>query len=450
MIKDIKDIYSVIEKHAKEKGVTQIEVYMSHTEEEEIKIREHDLDAFGLAQTAGYSVRLIKDGKQGSSFTEKVDDISLSTAFQNAYNSMMYMTPELEYNILPENDGKCDENYEMIDKTLKSLDIESIKNRALIIEQSIYDADSRIFNVPSSGIARYTSTKSVINSNGIFKSEKKMSIIYYGEAIAKENNVVKTGYDSYISLDSNFNTNEFAESIKNDVIGKLSARGIKSGNYKAVLTSDAMITLLGAYMSLFSSESVQKKMSLLEGKKLKSIASSIVNIYDNPTIENGLGNTHFDSEGVKTKEFSIIKEGVLQGFLYNTYTAKKDKTISTAHALRHSYKSPLGISPHNFILEDGNYTQKSLMENIDNGILITDLMGSHAGVDVLSGDFSLQAEGFRIENGESTFRLSPFIVSGNILTLLSEIEMIASDTKKNKGRIYTPSVAIREISVASE
>ena len=450
MIKNIKDIYSIIEKHAKEKGVTQIEVYMSHTEEEEIKIREHDLDAFGIAETAGYSVRLIKDGKQGASFTEKTDDASLSTVFENAYNSMIYMTPEIEYNVLPENDTKSDEHYEMIDDTLKSLDIESIKNKALVIEQGIYDADSRIFNVPSSGIARYTSTKSIINSNGIFKSEKKMSVIYYGEAIAKENDIVKTGYDSYISLDSNFNIDEFVQSIKNDVIGKLSAKGIKSGNYKAVLTSDAMMTLFGAYMSLFSSESVQKKMSLLEGKKLKSIASSIVNIYDKPSIEYGLGNTNFDSEGVMTKDFSVIKEGVLQGFLYNTYTAKKDRTLTTAHALRGSYKSPIGISPHNFILEEGKYTQKSLIENINNGVLITDLMGSHAGVDVLSGDFSLQAEGFRIENGEKQARLSPFIVSGNILTLLSEIEMIASDTQKNKGRIYTPSVAIREISVACD
>lgn len=450
MIKDIKDVYSIIEKHAKGVSIDQIEVYMSHTEEEDIKIREHDLDAFGLAETAGYSIRLIKDGKQGSSFTEKVDDSSLSTAFQNAYNSMMYMSPEPEYNILPENDGECDEHYEMIDETLKSLDIEEIKNRALNIEQSIYDADSRIFNVPAAGIARYTSTKSVVNSNGISKSEKKMSIIYYGEAIAREDGTVKTGYDSYISLDSNFNINDFTKSIKDDVIGKLGAKGIKSGNYKAILTSDAMRTLLASYMSLFSSESVQKKMSLLEGKKFKSIASKIVNIYDSPSVDYGLGNTNFDSEGVRTKDFSIIKDGVLQGFLYNTYTAKKDKTISTAHALRHSYKSPLGISPHNFILEEGAYTQKSLMTNIDNGILITDLMGSHAGVDVLSGDFSLQAEGVRIESGEASFRLSPFIVSGNILTLLLEIEMIASDTKQNKGRIYTPSVAIREISVASE
>lgn len=443
-INRIKEVYEYIKK--KSENLDAIEVYMSKTGEEEFVVRENALDKFSFSESSGIGLRIIKDGRLGTSFTEK--DNSLDTLLENAMVSMKYALPEVKYNVFAENDSLGEKSYKFVDDNLNNIQSDKLKDTAFQIERALYDIDKRIINVPSSGLSRYNSTKCIINSNGICKEEYKLGIVYFGEVIAKENDVVKTSYDSYSGRDSNFDLKSFTKRIADEALSKLSSKHIESGKYKTVFSQDAMRTIVSAYFSLFSSESVQKHISLLENKKGKKIASDIVNIYDAPIIKNGLGNTNFDSEGVLTREIILVKDGVLQGFLYNNYTAKKDNTVTTAHAARGSYKSPIGISCHNFILEEGKYSQNDLIKEVKDGILVTDLSGVHSGVNVASGDFSLQAEGIKIENGSLSYTASPFVVSGNILDLLSSIEMIANDTDYHHSSIYTPSVFIRELSFA--
>lgn len=451
MINNIKDIYSIVENKSKENAIGQFEVYMSTVKEEEIKIREHSLDAFVEAQSGGVAIKLIKDGKVGFSFTEKLDDDSIVLSFNNAFNSLKYSYSEEEYNHLIEKDTQnSEENYEIVDKDLKLKPIDEIKNIALELEDKLYKLDKRVVNVPMAGASRYSLLKSIMNSRGINKTEKRMSIAYYADIIAKENDNVKTAFNVHASRNAYFNIDELANSIKEEAIGKLKSKPIKSGNFDSIFSSSAMQTLLSAYLGLISSDNVQKKLSLLQDKKNEKIASDIINIYDNPALTGGLGNTHFDGEGLSTKEYSIIENGVLKGFLYNNYTAKKEKIQSTGHAARASYKSQIGISAHNIILKEGSTSRSELISNIKDGVFVTDLMGTHAGVNALSGDFSLQAEGIKIENGELKFHTTPFIVAGNILSFLSSIKIVGNDTEKNRSSIYTPSVLVSDITFSCE
>ncbi|WP_295155123.1 TldD/PmbA family protein [uncultured Brachyspira sp.] len=442
----IKEVYDIVKNKAKD--IDEIEIYMSVSGEEEFTVREKDLDRYTYAESGGIGLRLIKNGKAGISFTEKISsDINMDSLIDNAETSLYYADSEPEYNMLIDKDDE-EKSYDMINKDIINLSNDKLKEISLSIEDKLYSFDKRIVNVPSAGLARYNFTKCIINSNGICKEEKKNSISYYGEVIAKDSNAVKTFFDVYSSRDAFFDIDAFTRNIADNVINKLSAKPIESGKYKTVFTSKAMRTILGAYLGLFSSEAVQKKLSLLQGKLNQKIAGSIINIKDIPMYDKGLANTNFDGEGSKTKDLNIISSGILNSYLYNNYTAKKDGVKTTSHASR-GFKTSIGISCHNLILEDGNNTQEELISQIKNGVLVNSLTGTHSGVNAISGDFSLQAEGIKIENGKLSYTVSPFIVSGNILDFLNNIEMLADDTDYHHSSIYTPSALIRELSFAS-
>lgn len=442
----IKEVYDIVKNKAKD--IYEIEIYMSVSGEEEFTVREKDLDRYTYAESGGIGLRLIKNGKAGISFTEKISsDINMDSLIDNAETSLYYADSEPEYNMLIDKDDE-EKSYDMINKDIINLSNDKLKEISLSIEDKLYSFDKRIVNVPSAGLARYNFTKCIINSNGICKEEKKNSISYYGEVIAKDSNAVKTFFDVYSSRDAFFDIDAFTRNIADNVINKLSAKPIESGKYKTVFTSKAMRTILGAYLGLFSSEAVQKKLSLLQGKLNQKIAGSIINIKDIPMYDKGLANTNFDGEGSKTKDLNIISSGILNSYLYNNYTAKKDGVKTTSHASR-GFKTSIGISCHNLILEDGNNTQEELISQIKNGVLVNSLTGTHSGVNAISGDFSLQAEGIKIENGKLSYTVSPFIVSGNILDFLNNIEMLADDTDYHHSSIYTPSALIRELSFAS-
>ncbi|MEI0604823.1 TldD/PmbA family protein [Brachyspira alvinipulli] len=443
----LKEIYDSVKNKAN--GIDKIEIYMSKSSEEEFTVRERDLDKYTFAESGGIGLRLIDNGKVGISFTEKINsNESIENLVNNAKNSLTYAYSEPDFNVLIEKDEDNEKSYDMINNDIVNLSSDELKNISLSIEDKLYSLDKRIVNVPSAGLARYSFDKCIINSNGVCKEEKKNSIMYYAEVIAKDSDITKTFFDVYSSVDAGFDADSFAKNIVDNAVSKLSAKPISSGKYQTVFTSKAMRTIIAAYLGLFSSEAVQKKLSLLQGKLNQKIASDIINIKDIPVFDKGLANTHFDGEGSATKDLNIITNGILNSYLYNNYTAKKDNRKTTSHASR-SFKSSIGISCHNFILENGKNTQEELISQIKDGILVNSLTGTHSGVNSVSGDFSLQAEGVKIENGKLSYTASPFIVSGNILDFLSNVEMLADDTDYNHSSIYTPSALIRELSFAS-
>ena len=443
----LKEIFDYVKN--KSNDIDEIEIYMSISGEEEFEVRDRNLDKYTFAESGGIGLRLFKNGKIAMSFTEKINSSNaIDNLINNAKNSLVYANAEPEYNKLIEDDENKEVSYNMINDDIVNLSNDELKKISLSIEDKLYSLDKRIINVPSSGLSRYNFVKCIINSNGVCKEEKKNGISYFSEVIAKDSNNTKTFSDIYSSTDTIFDINNFTKNIVDNAIKKLSAKNIKSGKYKTIFTSKAMRTIIGAYLSLFSSDAVQKKLSLLCDKLNKKIASSIINIRDIPIFNKGLSNTNFDGEGSKTKDLNVITNGVLNSYLYNNYTARKENRKTTSHSAR-NFKSSVGISCHNFILENQNYTQDELISQIKSGILVNSLSGTHSGVNVISGDFSLQAEGIKIENGKLSYTTNPFIVSGNILEFLNNVEMLANDTDYNHSSIYTPSALIKELSFAS-
>ena len=154
----------------------------------------------------------------------------------------------------------------------------------------------------------------------------------------------------------------------------------------------------------------------------------------------------FDSEGVLTYPKSLIENGIFKTALYNLKTANKAGIKSTGNGFK-------GIGYANLIVEPGNTSFDGLCEKVGNGLYITDLSGLHAGVNPISGDFSLLCEGYLIKDGKVGGAVEQITVSDNFYDVLKKIDCIGNDViaePDGAGELFAPSLLIKNISIAGE
>ena len=229
----------------------------------------------------------------------------------------------------------------------------------------------------------------------------------------------------------------------------LGAQSIQSQNIPVILDPKISINFLSVISSMFNADAVQKNKSKLIGKLNNKIASDKVTIIDDSTIDMQLGSFHFDGEGTISQKNILIEKGLLKNYLYNDYTARKDKTRSTGNANRASFKTIPDIFPTNFYLLPGEKTPEKLISSLNKGIYLTRVIGLHT-TDPITGDFSLGAQGIMIENGKKTIPVRKFAIAGNLLDILNNIEDTANDLRfmPSSGNIGSPTVLIKEMKIS--
>jgi PmbA protein len=171
-------------------------------------------------------------------------------------------------------------------------------------------------------------------------------------------------------------------------------------------------------------------------------------VLDDGLLEGGLGTAPTDDETVPMKKKTVIERGRLTMFLYNTYTANKDKTASTGNGMRGGFKGLPGVGLTNLYIEPGDSTLQDLMASVGRGLYITEVMGMHTA-NPISGDFSVGATGFWIEKGEKAYPVREITIAGNILDLMKNVAVVGSDIRFS-GRIGSPSLLIRELSIGGK
>jgi PmbA protein len=224
----------------------------------------------------------------------------------------------------------------------------------------------------------------------------------------------------------------------------LGARPLKTGRYRAYFEPQAFAQILGMMgWFLLSAKNVLEGKSLLAGRIGQKIASEILTLIDDPTLPDGLASRPFDAEGTAARRTVFIENGVLRTFAHNSQTASKMGAENTGHAAR-GYKGVLDIAPTNFFVQPG----QGVLQH--DGIVITDLMGLHAGANPISGEFSLQALGLKVEGGEVAYPVENFTVAGNFLELLSRITALGTELEWNPmmGIVGSPMVEVAELSFA--
>ena len=201
-----------------------------------------------------------------------------------------------------------------------------------------------------------------------------------------------------------------------------------------------MSSLLSVFHSMFTGLAAMRKISPFIGKLDQKIMSDKITIIDNPLLEEAINKQPFDDEGVACFKKNVVEKGVFKTFLHNLKTAKLFNTTSTGNG----FSGPRGSSTSgcNFYIEKGNKSKEELISSLEKGLLITGLDGLHAGVNPISGDFSVKADGFLIENGKITKPVRGCTLVGSGSEVLMNIDMIANNLDTGHGMCGSQSGSI--------
>jgi PmbA protein len=141
-----------------------------------------------------------------------------------------------------------------------------------------------------------------------------------------------------------------------------------------------------------------------------------------------------------------VSDGVVEGFLYDQYTANKDNRDSTGNAGRHGIKAPPSVQATNFFIQNGSHNPDGLLSSLREGLIVTDVIGLHTA-DSISGDFSVGAAGLWVEDGEALFPVKGIAISGNLIDMFSAVDGVGTDLEFY-GQFGSPSLRISTLNIA--
>ena len=430
---------------AKEAGLQEVELYISESRSLSISLFHGEVDEY--KDNNGYSIlaRGILNGKCGS-----------ATADVWNKDKAAWLVKEMVANAkVIENDDpififKGSEKYHKVNtfnKDLENVSIDQVMKGLQDVEKNCRELDPRIIEVAGTEYHQSSDKTTLINSNGLNLVQKNNYYYFVVQCVAKEGEQTKSGYDFFFDNDfSKFDAKKFAKKVVNQTVAQLGGEACASNKYKAVLHPDVVTSLIKAYVGHANAEEVQKKSSLFIGKIGQKIASKKVTIEDRPLQKNPFARW-FDDEGVATYNKAIVKNGVLQTYLYNLTTAAKDGVQTTGNGYGGGKK---GVESTFLYLKPGKKSLDELFAEVGNGVFITEVSGLHAGLNPQSGNFSLQSTGFMIENGKKGKPLDLITVSGNLLDIFQDVIEVGNDTYVSPSGVSAQSLLIKKIVVSGK
>lgn len=441
----VKELFS----KAQEEGFSEYEVYYVDRESLSISVYKEEVEKYNLNNSAGLSFRGKFGDRIGYSYTEILDEDAIEMLVKKAKENVLAIENN-DIQFIYEGDKEYKE-ISTYHEELEDIPADKLINIAISMEKEAKKYCNKVESFSGCSVSYSSGKYGIINSEGLNLSNKSNLLTAYVVPIVKDLDKMYDGCGYVVAKSLNdVKPDKIAKMGVDEALSKIGGTSIASGNYKVIINNEAMVSLLSTFAGIFSGDAVQKGLSLLKDKEGEIIAADIVNLVDDPHLEDGLASVSFDDEGVATLKTYLIKNGKLNSLLHNLKTANKAGVKSTGNGFKSSYASPISVSPTNFYIEPGINSLEEMTKKINKGLIITDFAGLHSGANSITGDFSLAAKGFYIEDGIKTHPVEQITVAGNFFTLLNNIEEIGSDLKFPMSSVGSPSIVIKELSIAGE
>ncbi|MGM9668174.1 MAG: TldD/PmbA family protein [Faecousia sp.] len=431
-------------------GITEYELYYQAGDSTSVSAFQHGVDQFTCSTDGGVCFRCLVGGRMGYASTEELSAAQAAAIVDRAAdNAATLESDEAEFL------GEGGQDYEPLTLETKPMPTtEALISRVLATQEQLYAADPAVIDGSSTqGIAE-RSEFAIFNSKGLdLHYENTVSglvvaaVVTNGTEMANDYQIKISDLDA---IDTGVMTKKAAQGAKAKLGGDVAPTGV----FPVVFDSEAMSDLLQTFCSIFSSEAAQKGLSRLGDKEGQVIASPVVTLVDDPFHKDNPMPINFDAEGSPTHCKKVIENGVLNTLLYNLKTAHAAGKKTTGNASKAGYDAPVAIRPFTMYLAPGALTEDALLEKAGTGVYIHSLGGLHAGANPITGDFSLQSEGFLIEGGKKTTHVKSFTVAGNFYDLLRQITAVASNmevpTPMGMTAFGSPSVLVENLSIAGK
>jgi len=308
--------------------------------------------------------------------------------------------------------------------------------------------DPRIVN--SEGSQAASEYKSVVygNTQGFLGSYDSASHALSCEPLARQNGSLQR--DSWWTVARRLADLEDPERVGRRAgeraLRRLGSRRVRTQEVPVLFDPVTAPSLLSHLVGCVNGYSVYRETSFLASLMGERIASELVTVIDDGRLPGGLGSRPFDGEGLPTRRTEIVRQGRLESWLLDAYSARKLGAAPTGSAARGPTSAP-SVAPTNLWLEPGSGTLEELVASTPRGLLVTELIGM--GFNPVTGDYSRGAAGLWIEGGEIAHPVEEITIAGNLAEMLASIDAVADDLLW-LGRVASPSLRVAGMTVAGE
>lgn len=405
------------------------------------------INNYNVSHIKTLGIRVFDGANEGIAYTESFNFNDVESCFKEAMENKNFVSRETAYNFCSSLEMK--DNTDFFNANIEETAVEEKLDHAKKLEFFAFEFSNKVHSVPYSAYEDRSSQITLYTTAGTHASYRANSCYSYIAPLCIDGEQRGMSIAAQVSQKfENLQAKEIAENGVRESLLKLQNEKPKTGIYTVVLNSKASQTFLNLLVSHLSLKSVDERSSALSGRVGQSIFSDKLTIVDDPLKKGGLSSRPFDAEGILGKPTTVIKNGVLQTYLTNSIYAQKYKVKNTGHASR-GPKSALGIESTNLVVQTGTQKFEDLVA-ADAEVLVIDQLRGLAGVNPISGDFSIESEGFLYRNGMFSNAVSNFTLSGNVFECLKNIEAVADDVFPTLNSIYTPSLLVGKLSVAGK
>jgi PmbA protein len=416
-----------------------IEVQISEGTSSSVEIRDGEVEDVSVNSFKSLKVRVFKDNRVLYYTSSGNIEKGFENFLEDAKQTIGLLEPDNEI-VIPVSHDKYEELGSQVEPSINEL-----KDFALMTESGAKGYDNRVKSVKSSSCSYINHKTSIIGTYISPKLFNRQIISSSCHCLAEENGDIQEGYEgSSVYYGKLFDPVFAGTSSAALAVNLLGGKPLKTGRYPILFDSNMAAQFIELISELCDGEGVIKHMSLFEDKLGHKVASSILNIYDDPFHSDAIGSYQFDDEGTPAVKTPLIVGGILESYLHNCYTAKVLSSANTANAVR-TGSGKVGVGVSNLIVEP---TEKAENLNLVDGkvLKVLDVMGLHM-VDTISGEFSLGISGLVLEKGivVSAFRES--VITGNLKDLLQSAVAVYDNVRIN-GNVVTGDILFDKMNVS--
>ncbi|MBQ8236450.1 MAG: TldD/PmbA family protein [Clostridia bacterium] len=436
-------IFEAVDERAKGCGA-QFDMYYSGGSNLSAETFRDELAAFSAGTEGSLIVRVTVNGKTGSAQSTIATIEEAVLLFDKAVENAALIEKSEQTLYCP--GGLSYEKKEEIPFTMPGA--AEIKEIAMKCRDAAYASSEEISDGTAGGAYAGCSETYLYSSEGLRLQNA------FGYSGAYVYSVLERGEDKRDGMKSEHDLSklcfeELAREAKEKAEEKFGAGLVKSGRYPIVFEGRQMQQILSTFCACFFAREAQLGTSLLKDKEGEVIATDKLTLIDDPFYPGNAMQVSFDGEGYPTARKTVIDKGVLKTLLYNLESGAKAGKSSTGNGSRGS--AAIGTRVYNFYIVPGEHSREELFKLAEGGIFVTQMKGFHAGANAVSGDFSIESEGFMIKDGKKGAPVKSFTVSGNFFDLLKDIAAIGDtieDTAPAVSKIRCPDIYLPSLSVA--
>jgi PmbA protein len=448
---------SVVERAKPGEG---LEVYVARGTETEVRAYEGEIESLTSADSSGVGIRVLLDGdgpdaepvgsRVGFAWAGSLDPDVIAATLADARDNARFATPDPDV-VFATPDGVAAVDLDLWDDGVASTPMEKKVELAVQLERATRAADPRVRQVSSADYSDSRTEVALASTTGISSYRRRTTSFLSVDAIAGEGSDTQTGSGFTVGRGpGELVPDEAMDDAVLRAVRMLGSQKPPSGRCTVVFDPRVVSMLLAIVASALSGEAVVKGRSFFAGRIGESVADAAVTLVDDPTDPRAFGAASHDGEGLASRRNVLISDGALRMFVYDTVSARRAGTSSTGSAVRGGFAGTPGAGCRALVLTPGGMGADQIMAAVDNGLYVQSVSGVNSGVNPVSGDFSVGAEGLMIRGGAFAEPVREITVASTLQRMLKSIVAIGADLRWLPGSAAGQTLAIADMQLSGE